>query len=125
MATEQKPQIKRYFAPALQNLTPEERRKVSHAAFEKITRLAKETSARNGGPDKTRSEDLLREIRAERTRELMERSGMIPVGDDEAWEREMALDEERAEATMRRHIAERERAEAERKAAERRNGAES
>ena len=118
MATEQKPQIRRYFAPALQNLTPEERRKVGEAAMERITARAKAISARNGGPDPERSEDLIREIRAARTRELMERSGMIPVGDDEAWARQQALDEQHAEE----RCLELEREQAEREAAERRNG---
>ena len=110
MATEHKPRIMRYFLPPLQDLTPEERAKVGHAAFEESRRAAKEYAARNGGPSKTKSEDIIREMRAERDRRMMELSGMIPVGDDEAWERVRESDRQRAEARcleLEREAAER------------------
>ena len=96
-----------------QDLTPEERRYRGHIAFEESVRAADEYAARNGGPSKTKSEDIIREMRAERDRHIMERSGMIPVGDDEAWERVRARD---------RQLAEERCLELEREAAERRNG---
>ena len=61
-------------------------------------------------------------MRAERTREILERMGVIPPGDDEAWERQRAHDEELADIGWRKHALERA---AEREAAQRRNGAES
>ena len=68
-----------------EDLTPEERRYRDHIAFEEATREAKAISARNGGPDPESSADLIREMRAQRTREILERMGVIPEGDDEAW----------------------------------------
>ena len=102
-----------------EDLTPEERDERGHIAFEEARRAAEEYAARNGGPSKRRSEDIIREMRDERDRQMMERMGMIPVGDDAAWERVRERDRRRAEERcleLEREQAERERAAAERKA---------
>ena len=104
----------------IEDLTPEERTELDRLAFADIRRIAKEVAARNGGPDPERSEDVIREMRAQRTRELLERSGMIPVGDDEAWEQVRERDRQRAEERcLELEQAAAERAERERSASKR------
>ena len=103
MATERKASVREE--------TVEERRGRRLAAIERVFRAADEIEARHG-PDTTNSIDLIREAREERAREMMERMGMIPVGDDDAWERELARDRE----TWRERGREIERADAERRA---------
>ena len=94
MATERKP---RSGEVGTQGLPPEEREERDRQAFEWLERHAKEMRARYG-PDTSNSVDIIRQMRQDRTRQLMERSGDIPVGDDEAWARVLERDREIWEA---------------------------
>ena len=102
-----------------EDLTPQERDERDRIAFAEATRAADEFAARNGGPAKESAYKYVLEAREYRDRRMMELSGMIPAGDDEAWERVRARDRQLAEERcleLEREQAERERAAAERKA---------
>ena len=75
-----KKSIEELRAARWEDLTPEERRERSEAAFERIRRRAKEYAARNGGPSKESAYKYVLEAREYRDRRMMELSGMIPAG---------------------------------------------